>query len=316
MAATHFLVKDRKTALNLGGGMLVSFLQQAIIAGLKAANQEKAVPYLSGSEDGSAARLSAMMGLGRDEPALTIQPMYQPISGDAYDPSMGEYYANPAAPGIGEYYANPAAPVGMGEFFESGIEGFGNYTGNPDIMEAAAGLGGHQEVTFDHIDPSSNLDYELSVAEAQAGVGSMGQVYQAAAGMGQVFQAAAGMGRLGHVSDINTPLEPMAQGPARAYRDGSLGAYARGNGVPQRLAEAQAGLGEYVTNDGSSIQTLPARSTVIPGQADGALWAGVRPVMANAAGDQAILSGDKRAMMQTPVTAGIMQTMGGQGIFG
>jgi len=101
----------------------------------------------------TAARLSAMYGFRGFGalPAASIQPMYAP------------------AAGLGQPIYQAAA--GMGEYFESGVEGLGNYTGNPEIMQAAAGFGQVPEIDGPHIDPSSDLDRELSIAEAAAGVG-------------------------------------------------------------------------------------------------------------------------------------------------
>jgi len=204
IAVTQSVVKDQKTKMFLTAGIATSFLQQLAVTVLnKVAPQH--VAYLAGTEDATAARLSAMYGLGG---GASIMPNYTSIGG------------------------------GMGEYFSQSMQGLG-YSGNPDLYQAAAGVGA-MEAQTNHIDPSSNLDHELTIAEAAAGVGS---VYQAAAGMGrgpQPFEASAGMGE---------------------------------------FFTAQSGVGEYFAQSGlGAIATLPTADTWIPGTTKGALWAGVRPV--------------------------------------
>lgn len=146
--------------------------------------------FLAG--DDTAAKLSAMYGLGQG--GTSIMPHYAPING------MGEYFATPMS--------------GMGEYFESGVQGLGNYTGNPDLFQAAAGYGEVQTGNTNHIDPSSDLDRQLSIAEAAAGIGS---AYEAAAGygalpryeaqaggMGEYFAATSGLGNIATVPTSST----------------------------------------------------------------------------------------------------------------
>jgi hypothetical protein len=176
-------VTDESIKTPLIVGMTLSAIQGLAIAVLGAINPgAKAV--LSG--DDTAARLSAMYGMG-----ASIMPHYAPINGMR---GMGEYLT--AQSGLGQ----------LGEYFESGVEGLGNYVGNADIQQAAAGYGAAETANTNHIDPSSDLDRELTIAEAAAGVGQM--PYQAAAGMGIApYSAQAGVGEyfdsgvsgLGHV---------------------------------------------------------------------------------------------------------------------
>lgn len=153
-------VEDPNTKQALVAGMVISALQGVVVGILK--NSAPGIAsFLSG--DDTAARLSAMYGLGQ---GTSIMPHYAPIG-------MGEYFAPTA--GMGEYFSTP-----MGEYFESGVSGLGNYTGNGDLYEAAAGYGEVHTPDTNHIDPSSDLDQQLSIAEAAAGIGQAN--YEAAAG--------------------------------------------------------------------------------------------------------------------------------------
>lgn len=179
IAGTNMILKEAKynqTKLLICGGMATSLLHTVIVTALDSF-APAAATYLSGYDsDATAARLSAMMGTG----AVTIQPMYDPISG------------------LGAAQSPFEAAAGMGEYFESGVEGLGNYVNNPDVYQAAAGMGAGPEYQGNHIDPTSDLDSQLSVAEAAAGVGQVSSMYQAAAGMGEyMLNPAAPMSGLG-----------------------------------------------------------------------------------------------------------------------
>jgi hypothetical protein len=116
-----------------------------------------------------------MMGMG----ATSIQPMYQQIQG------------------LGAQSPYEAAAGNLGEYFESGVEGLGNYMPNAEIQQAAAGYGAVAEYQGNHIKPTDDLDRQLSIAEAAAGVGAFPELQQAAAGMGEYFRnpnAPAGLG--------------------------------------------------------------------------------------------------------------------------
>jgi hypothetical protein len=110
------------------------------------------------------------------------------------------------------------------------------------VTQAAAGFG---QVIEDGIRPDANMDAVLTLAEAQAGMGSA-------------------VGRL-----------------ASGARFG------------------RRGMGEYYTAGGSGLATVGEHSEWIP---NNALWAGTKP-----AGDSAATS---------ELTAGILETAGGNGIFG
>src|SRR5690606_36854239 len=155
-------VKDSQTRQLVAGGMVASFLHTIIVDLLK-----KSAPGFAeqvsglGASDANAVRLSAMYGMGGP---TSIEPMYSQING------MGEYFSS-GVQGLG---SPDYAAAGMGEYFSSGVSGLGEYGSNPDIMQAAAGYGAvDMGSNSNHLDPSSNLDQALSIAEAAAGVGSM-----------------------------------------------------------------------------------------------------------------------------------------------
>lgn len=161
------------------GGIAASWLHTAVVALLDKMGTPQGAAMLAGVEDGTAAKISAMYGLGA---GTSIQPEYAAIRGLRGGRGMGEYFKS----GMGEYFQS-----GVGEYFASGVNGLGalkpyeasagvGYTNNPDLYQAAAGTGA-LEHQGNHIDPSGDLDRELTIAEAAAGVGT---VFQAAAGMG------------------------------------------------------------------------------------------------------------------------------------
>lgn len=228
--AANKLIKNAENRKLVMGGIAASFIHTLIVNLLDMWGQPEAAGVMSGLDDGTAAKISAMYGLGR---GTSIQPEYAPI---------GEYF-NSGVQGMGEYFQ------GMGEYFNSGVQGLGavkpyeasagvgaNYGVNPDLYQAAAGLGNEVQHQGNHIDPSSDLDRELTIAEAAAGVGA--SVYQAAAGFGA------------------TP-----------------------------------------------VRTVPRSSTWIPGMSDAPIWAGVRSI-------------NEPQSQHEMLPAGVLQTDGGQGVFG
>ena len=214
---THKVVKNPSTRALIMGGLGAGFVHSVLMFALDKFNQPKLAMMLSG--DGTAARIAAMYGLGA---GASIMPRYAP------------------AAGIGEYFANN----GVGEYFASGVNGLGAYTSNPDLLQAAAGMGAMETSNSNHIAPSSNLDRELSIAEAAAGIGAI-KPYEAAAGMGEYF------------------------------------------------ASGVSGLGA----------TVPSASTWIPGTTNASLWAGTR-------------SAGQPQSAHEMLPAGVLETSGGQGIFG
>ena len=176
--AVKAVSKDAAVVNAVAGGMVASVLHQAVLTAVNLVSP-KAAGYLSG-DDSMAARLSAMYGVGGG-----IMPAYAPISG------MGEYFEG--ANGVGEYFEGAN---GVGEYFE-GTNGLGAYGANPDLYQAAAGygmLGDNSDGYSNNINPSDDLDRQLTIAEAAAGVGASS--FEAAAGYGAVYQASAGYGNV------------------------------------------------------------------------------------------------------------------------
>lgn len=238
------LVKKPEDRKYVVGGIAASFLHSLAIGVADIMGQPKVATMLAGVEDGTAANISAMYGLGA---GTSIMPEYAAIRSPR---GTGEYFRGQ---GVGEYFASGVQGLGggVGEYFASGVNGLGNvkpyeaaagfgasYGGNPDLYQAAAGIGEQDNPAgSNHIDPSSDLDRQLTIAEAAAGVG-VGNLYQAAAGLGA-----------------------------------------------------------------ETVSTVPRSSTWIPGMSDPAIWAGVRPV-------------NESQSSHALLTAGILQTDGGQGVFG
>ncbi len=226
-AATK-LVKKPEDRVLVVGGIVASFLHTLLVTVLKKnASTEKYAGMISGlGSDAKAARLSAMYGFGA---------AYQAAAG------TGEYFSS----GFGA--APYEAAAGTGEYFSSG---FGSYGGNPDIYEAAAGYGAVETSNSNHILPSADLDRELTIAEAAAGVGASIQPgYQVLNGMGEYFSS------------------------------------------------GFSGLGN------ANVGILPTAQTWIPGETNPGIWAGVRPV-------------NEPQSFSAQVAAGVLESGGGQGVFG
>jgi hypothetical protein len=226
------VIKNPETRKLAVAGVVASTVHGVVLSLLKAFAPAGA-DMLAGPEDGTAARLSAMYGLGS---GASIMPRYGVING------MGEYFREPMN-GLGEYFREPMN--GVGEYI-SATSGLGTYEANGDLYQAAAGMGTH-DYQGNHIDPSGDLDRQLTIAEAAAGVGAVSP-----------FEAAAGIG-------------------------------------PMQAAAGFRGFG--------AIDTVPSGDTWIPGSVDPQLWAGAK----------AITNGQSASEL-TP--AGVLQTDGGQGIFG
>lgn len=177
--ASTKLIKDAGTRNTVMTGIAVGFthtLLTAVLAKFMPAHAD----MLNG--DGTAARLSAMYGLGA---GTSLQPRYQSIGRP-----MGEYFSSGVS-GLGEYFSSGVN--GLGEYFSSGVAGLGlpayeaaaGYGANPDFAEAAAGMGARELQNTNHVDPHGDLDRELTIAEAAAGVGALPS-YEAAAGFGAI----------------------------------------------------------------------------------------------------------------------------------
>jgi len=224
---TNMVVKKAETKQLIWGGLAAGLLHNLIVWGVGKLGQPALVDMLSG--DATAARLSAMYGYG----GTSLQPHYAPI---------GEYFREMSGLGATPLYQAAA--------------GMGAYGANPDIYQAAAGYGDN-DTSYgygNHIPPSSDLDRELTIAEAAAGVGAIPS-YEANAGTGEYF---------------------TERGMGEYFRE-------------------MAGLGD--------VKTLPAADTWVPGMADPQIWAGTR----------AVSDAQSQHMM---VPAGVLESGGGQGIFG
>lgn len=314
VAATGYLVKDKAMALKLSAGMVASFIQQAVLTYLVESENAAGIQYLSGLDDGAAARLSSMAG---DINRTTIQPFYTRLG--EYFPhgtsGYGEYFQNPAMSGYGEYFQNPAmsgfgaleAAAGLGGGIYSAAAGYGADQLNDEQRKAinAAYVMSGKILYGSH----PNMYQPPPSAPAVQGYGANPDIYQAVAGTRHHFiegqhidpttsnldrelSIMESMSGVGQVSSWNTELAPMQDGEGSAYRDGSLGG----------IYAASAGFGEFIEPGANGVQTVPTTQTWIPGEAEGELWAGVRNVDAN--------------MSTADVPAGIMQTIGGSGIFG
>lgn len=214
IAGANMVLKDTETKKLVTGGMASAFLHQVLVTVLERVSPVAAQAISGVGSDSEAAKLSAMYGLG----AQSIAPRWTPIGQDESNPWTA------------------AAGMGMGEYFAESMSGLGAYTANPDLYQAAAGFGAVDNANTNHIDPSSNLDRELSIAEAAAGIGEyfesgvagLGEYFESGvSGLGQVaYQAAAGMGAIDRVPGANTWLPGMADSQlwagTRGIRQGQM----------------------------------------------------------------------------------------------
>lgn len=184
------VIKNAETKKLIIGGMIASTLHGVIVSVLKSVAPAGA-DMLAGPEDGTAARLSAMYGMRGLGAGASIMPRYGVING------LGEYFREPMN-GLGEYFREPMN--GLGEYIDA-TNGLGTYEQNADLYQAAAGFGSH-DYNGNHIDPSGNLDRQLDIAEAAAGVGALAP-FEAAAGIGPM-QAAAGFGAINTTPSADT----------------------------------------------------------------------------------------------------------------
>ena len=184
--AVSKMVKNQETKKLILGGIVMSVAQTLITSLLQKFAPASFADALSGPEDGTAARLSAMYGMRGLGAGASIMPRYAAI---------GEYFREPMS-GLGEYFREPMN--GVGEYIAA-TSGIGTYEPNADLYQAAAGMGSH-DYQGNHIDPSGDLDRQLTIAEAAAGVGALSP-FEAAAGIGPM-QAAAGMRGFGAVDTV------------------------------------------------------------------------------------------------------------------
>jgi hypothetical protein len=164
MFVTNMVVKDHQTKTLIMGGFGAGFMHSLLIFLLDKLNQPTLADMLAG--EGTAARISAMYGLGA---GVSLQPHYAPI-------------------GMGEYFSEGMSGLGAAPALYQAAAGMGAYGANPDIYQAAAGYG-DTDTSYgfgNHVNPSSDLERELTIAEAAAGVGAV-QSYEASAGTGEYF---------------------------------------------------------------------------------------------------------------------------------
>lgn len=226
--ATSKLVKDATTRNTIATGIAVSFTTTLLTAALtKFAPQYAGL--LAGPDDGTAARLSAMYGFG----GTSIQPRYAAIGGRG----MGEYFQS-GVNGLGEYFQSGVS--GLGEYFQSGVSGLGalpsyeanaGYGANPDLMEAAAGMGARETMNTNHVDPHGDLDRQLTIAEAAAGVGA--------------YEAAAGYGSISSVPSSSTWIPGMSDGQLWAGTRSISNGQSSTEMVPAGILQTDGGQGVF-----------------------------------------------------------------------
>lgn len=192
-------VKNTETRKAIQAGIVLSAAQSLVVSILQKFAPPEVSEALAGPEDGLAARLSAMYGVRGLGAGASIMPRYAPING------LGEYFREPMN-GLGEYFREPMN--GLGEYI-SATNGLGSYEPNGDLYQAAAGFGSH-DYNGNHIDPSGNLDRQLDIVEAAAGVGAIAP-FEAAAGIGPM-QAAAGFGNIDTVPSADTWIPGSVDG--------------------------------------------------------------------------------------------------------
>lgn len=172
----------------VGAGIALSVLQSALMTGLVAANQPDVAGYFAGYPDAPGSPFGeffmaqpsgqpfgeffmAQQGVGAYE--------LSPMSGFGATPMITQaaagYGAAPmftqAAAGYGQI---TQAAAGVGEYFVTGVEGIGEYELTP-VPGSMNGLG--QTAPMEGIMPDlTSAERALTVAEAAAGVGGLGDV--------------------------------------------------------------------------------------------------------------------------------------------
>jgi hypothetical protein len=226
IALTNWVVKDAHTRIMVSGGMAASFVHTVLVDVLARIRPDWA-GAISAYDDSTAARLSAMYGLGQyDVARASIQPHYRPI---------GEYFTEPVS-GLGADAYQAAA--GVGQLYQAAA-GVGQYGPNPDVYQAAAGVGA-QEYVGNHINPASNLDRELDILEAAAGVGEY------------FTEPVSGLGEYLDSSNGGIATVPRADTWVPGTTDPELWAGVRGITKPQG-ADANVPAGIMQTDGGSGI---------------------------------------------------------------
>jgi len=176
----------RQRTVEIGAGMFTSWLHTSIVAALDwAAEGDAASPmaearnWIAGYDTASTAaaigqyrRRRAVRGFGAvDRRTSSVLPHYTP-TGMPGGIQQAVAMAG-GGRGTGEYFQ----ASGMGEYFAaSGVQGIGQYEpAGPLVTQAAAGLG--QQI--DNGIMPDQADAALTLAEAQAGTGRLGEYYSA-----------------------------------------------------------------------------------------------------------------------------------------
>ncbi len=229
--ASAKLIKDPGTRNTVMTGIAVSFAH-TFLSSLVGKFAPQYSDMLSG-DDGTAARLSAMYGLGA---GTSLQPRYASIGR-----GMGEYFSS-GVNGLGEYFSSGNGMSGLGEYFDSGVSGLGlpayeaaaGYGANPDFQEAAAGMGARELANTNHVDPHGDLDRELTIAEAAAGVGALPS-----------YEAAAGFGAISTVPSASTWIPGSANGQLWAGTRSISNPQSASEMVPAGILQTDGGQGVF-----------------------------------------------------------------------
>ncbi len=161
----------------VGSGMVVSFFQQLLLTGLKAAGQPEVAGYFAAYPDAEGHAFHTMSGYGSYElmppgfaggmGSYELMPPGFAGLGAITQAAAGYGAITQAAAGMG---AITQAAAGMGEFYAQGVQGIGEY-------EATSGYGsmGAYGVIDEGIPGGDTYSAEraLSVAEAAAGLGDL-----------------------------------------------------------------------------------------------------------------------------------------------
>lgn len=166
-----------KRGIEIGAGMVASFLQSAIVAALNSAGQQEFVSAVAGYSNsrayalrGSRRRRRGVRGIERH--ATSIMPRYTPVRQmGQYSQAAAGWQQAAAGAGTGEYFiAAGEYFTATGEYFApQGTKGVGGYEPAGQLaMQASAGV---NSVIRDGIRPDGDIDHVLDVAEAAAGLG-------------------------------------------------------------------------------------------------------------------------------------------------
>lgn len=190
----------KKRAVELGAGMVASWLHSLVVSASLASKQEKFIQAVGADRfDWSgrkwpyrSSRAAALRGLGNSQHLRSIGPRYTPVNrlgyyqaaaGQYQQAAAGQYqqaaagqYQQAAAgarSAAGEYYTPMNA---TGEYFADGsTQGVGSYEGAGPLA-----LPRNNQQIEDGIRPDSNLDRQMDIMEAAAGLrGGLGSYFEA-----------------------------------------------------------------------------------------------------------------------------------------